>query len=285
MSYPPATPRAAGSLEPLPRVLVVASGASRCGTTVASALLAATAAAAGRRLVAVDATESGALRPLLGAALGPAAAPDHPPTSGADPLGAAPVVLDAPASALLPLFEAAPVVAGAAVLVDAGARLGPVLGALAAALAADLAAGLLVVTGTAPAQLAAAYALVKVAAQRKLAPAIEVVIVGGTAAEAADAFALLAGGARRFLDRPLALAAHVPEDPSLAVAFAAGMSVHDAAAGSPAAAALAPLAERWAASPRSAAAPSAAAPPRPTPRRPAVPGLSGPLAFAAAPAR
>ena len=298
MSYPPAAPRSVTSAatqgggagaraghDPLPQVLVAASGASRCGTTLSSAILAVAASALGRDVLLVDASSSGALLPLLG-------------VHGATFAAVSPTLTAAEAgvAALVPLFEAPPVSTGDAVLVDAGARLGNVLGALAAALAAGLAPGLLVVTGTEAAQLAAAYALIKVAAERGLAAATEVVIVGGDATEARDAFALLTAGVRRFLDRPLALAAHVPEDPSLAVALAAGMSVHDAAAGSPAVAALNALAGRWAvaasppvASPDAAARSVRAAGARlaaaPAPRRPAVPGLTGPLAFAAAPAR
>ncbi len=298
MSYPSLAQRAAtparsggaaavrGVDGPLPQILVAASGATRCGTTLASALVAVTASALGRNVLLVDATQSGGMLPLLGA-------PASPPFAAVSPTLTAAA---ADVAALVPLFEAGPVSTGDAVLVDAGARLGNVLGALAAALAAGVTPGLLVVTGTEAAQLAAAYALIKIAAERGLSAATEVVIVGGDEAEARDAFALLTAGVRRFLDRPLALAAHVPEDPSLAVALSAGMSVHDAAAGSPAAAALTDLAGRWAAS---APAPAAGAPnesaraartsrPQPAaspPRRPAVPGLSGPLAFAAAPAR
>ncbi|HEY0776404.1 MAG TPA: hypothetical protein VGD56_00420 [Gemmatirosa sp.] len=297
MSYPAPAQRAASSArsggvrvarggDALPRVLIAASGATRCGTTVASALVAATASALGREVLVVDASQSGAMLPLLGA-------PASAPFAAVSPTL---TVAAADVAALVPLLEAPPVSTGDAVLVDAGARLGNVLGALAAALAAGITPGLLVVTGTEAAQLAAAYALIKIAAERGLTAATEVVIVGGDEAEARDAFALLTAGVRRFLDRPLALAAHVPEDPSLAVALSAGMSVHDAAAGSPAAHALADLAGRWATSGHAPAATAvapnavAALEPRPRPvaappRRPAVPGLTGPLAFAAAPAR
>ena len=318
MSYPPSAQRAASTARsggaapvrggdgPLPQILVAASGATRSGTTLASAILAATTSLHNRDVLLIDATQSGAMRPLLGVPAASAFASVSPSLT----------VAETSVAALVPLFEAPPVATGDAVLVDAGARLGNVLGVLAAALAAGLTPGLLVVTGTDATQLAAAYALIKIAAERGLTTATEVVIVGGDDAEARDAFALLTAGVRRFLDRPLALAAHVPEDPSLAVALAAGMSIHDAAAGSPAAAALAELAGRWAASDHtpaataappialpvaatpSASVPSAASPSspvargvRPQPalaaslRRPAVPGLTGSLAFAAAPAR
>lgn len=300
MSYLPAAHRTASSAalpgglagvrgreEPLPQILVAASGASRCGTTLSSAIIAVTSSSLGRDVLLVDASQSGALLPLLGVPTRPFAAVSPTLT-----------VAEANVAGLVPLLESPPVSAGHAVLIDAGARLGNVLGALAAALAAGLTPGLLVVTGTEAAQLAAAYALVKVAAERGLTAATEIVVVGGDPAEARDAFALLTAGVRRFLDRPLTLAAHVPEDPSLAVALAAGMSVHDAAAGSPAVAALAALAGRWAAAtpvpapvlpPNALAAVAPSVSPRvgaaPPPRRPAVPGLTGPLAFAAAPAR
>lgn len=274
----PTGPR--GEEPPLPQLLIVASGASRSGTSLTSAILAASTSALGRDLLLIDACQSGTLLPMLGAQSSFVAVS---PTLTVAEVGVA---------ALVPLFEAPPVSTGDAVLVDAGARLGTVLGALAAALAVGHAPGLLVVTGTDASQIAAAYALIKVAAERGLTTTAEVVIVGGDAIEARDAFALLTAGVRRFLDRPLVFAAHVPEDPSLALALSAGMPVHDAATGSPAALALASLATRWAASSVSTS-PSAPVPP-PNPgrpaaavpaRRPAVPGLSGSLAYAAAPAR
>lgn len=269
-----------GSAAPLPQVLVAASGAARCGTTLSAAILAVTASALGRDVLLIDTCPGGAMLPLLGA----------PAASTFAAVGPTLRAAAAGVASLVPLLESSPVAAGDAVLVDAGSRLGNVLGALAAALAAGITPGLLVVTGTDTAQLAAAYALIKVAAERGLTTLTEVIIVGGEETEARDAFALLTAGVRYFLDRPLLLAAHVPEDPSLAVALAAGMSVHDAATGSPAVAALDPLATRWAASaPAVAAVPALAAAPRapgaPPSRRPAVPGLTGSLAFAAAPAR
>jgi MinD-like ATPase involved in chromosome partitioning or flagellar assembly len=126
-------------------------------------------------------------------------------------------------------------------LIDAGAELAAVRDAL----ARNPGALLLVVTGTGPASLAAAFALVKATAADRA----EIIVVGGDSAEAAAAHARLDEGARHFLGRPLPLAAAVPEDPSLAVALAAGMPVHEAAAGSPAAAALHALAERAALAP------------------------------------
>ena len=268
-----------GDAGPVPQILVAASGAARCGTTLSAAILAVTASALGRDVLLVDTCPGGTVLPLLGA----------PTATNFAAIGPTLRAAAAGVAALVPLLEATTISGSDAVLVDAGSRLGNVLGALAAARAAGRSPGLLVITGTDAAQLAAAYALIKVAAERGLTDATEVVIVGGDEQEAHDAFVLLTAGVRRFLDRPLLLAAHVPEDPSLAVALAAGMSVHDAAAGSPAAAALAPLAARWAASAPTPIAvpaiPAVSRPGTPPPRRPAVPGLSGSLAFAAAPAR
>jgi hypothetical protein len=143
------------------------------------------------------------------------------------------------------------------VIVDGGSRLDTVSACLeAAAPAGDAGSAggadngrnarvrLLVVTGADPIGLAASYALVKAAGQR--APLVETLVLANRLDEeaAAHAFAQLDAGARHFLERPLALAGAVPDDSCLDVALRAGMLLHDAAAGSPAAVAIQPIAER-----------------------------------------
>lgn len=248
-------------------------------------MLAVSAAALGRAVRLVDAATSDAARGDAQAAL----------------LGVVPATLApgtaVPVSATLALAHVAPgdapALAGAVadaraasdlVIVDAGSRLAGVEAALAGACLAaagepaaawggarNPAALLLVVTGTDAPALAAAYALVKVCASGASPGGIshgdvaaEVLVAGVDAAQAAAAAAHLDEGTRHFLARPLRLAAAVPDDPSLAVALGAGMTVHDAAAGSPAAAALHALAERAGAA-HDRMQP-AAAPPRSTPR-------------------
>jgi MinD-like ATPase involved in chromosome partitioning or flagellar assembly len=223
----------------LPRVLVVAGSTAGAGTSVTAAILAASAAALGRTVRLVDAA-GGAQAALLGLA-GPL---DGQPTPASTTLSA----VASPPGDLAAALAAAR--AAHLVVVDAGSRLTTARAALDAA-AGDApagprnpAAGLLVVTGTEPAALAAAFALVKALAAGLPAPSVDVLVVGADLAAAEAAFAHLDHGARQFLARPLRLAAAVPADLSLAVALGAGMPVHDAAAGSPAATALQPLAER-----------------------------------------
>jgi hypothetical protein len=231
------------------------------------------AAALGRHVHLVDAA-GGAQLPLLGVAPELLAADAPAPVSATLALTAVPTSHDTavgdPAT-LAAALQSAP--AADLVVVDAGARLDGVQAALAVARGIPGPPGarnpdplLLVATGTEAPALASAYALVKACA----AGPAEVLVVGADPAAAAAAFAHLDEGARHFLARPLRLAAVVPDDPSLAVALAAGMSVHDAAAGSPAAAALHAVAER--------APASAAAPVRPHPS----PAPPRPAAFAAA---
>lgn len=246
-------------------------------------MLAVSAAALGRAVCLVDATAGDVQAALLGVAPAALTAGVAVPVSAT--LALAQVAPgDAPALAVTVADARA---ASDLVIVDAGSRLAGVDAALAAACLAaagepagawggarNLAALLLVVTGTDAPALAAAYALVKACASgalhgdaRRGDVAAEVLVAGADAAQAAAASAQLDEGTRHFLARPLHLAGAVPDDPSLALALGAGMTVHDAAAGSPAAAALHALAERAGAARAGAAragAASRSAPPRPS---------------------
>jgi MinD-like ATPase involved in chromosome partitioning or flagellar assembly len=246
-------------------------------------MLAVSAAALGRRVHLVDAASAGdvgAQAALLGVA--PAAL-----AAGVAPVSATLTLAHLAAGDTLALAGALGEARSAAdlVVVDAGSRLESVRAVLDAALATAPATGtaarnpaalLLVVTGSDALALAAAYAWIKACAGDGApgAVAAEVVVVGGDPAAAAAACAHLDEAARHFLARPVRLAAAVPDDPSLAVALGAGMSVHDAAAGSPAAAALHALAER--------AAGRLAAPPARPPARPSSYAPSPALGYAPA---
>ena len=258
------------------QVVVVGSGRGGAGTSVLAALLALAAAGAGRRVLLVDADEHvGPHRFLLGVA------PAH--ALGDLRHGLPLDALAVPVSATLSLVPGGPGMAGAAagdsadappippaerrallrrvtslhaghdvVVVDGGSRLDTVSACVEAALptaaAADAAGNpgvrLLVVSGADPIALAASYALVKAVTQR--APAVTPLVLANRLDDdaAAHALAQLDQATRHFLDRPLTLAGAVPDDGCLDVALRAGMLLHDAAAGSPAALAIQPIAER-----------------------------------------
>ena len=275
-------------------MVVVGSGRGGAGTSVVAGMLALSAAALDRRVLLVDADEHvGPQRWLMGVA---AAAP-HAPGFAALRGGLALDALLLPVSATLTLVpggagadagaldagadapDAPPpldpaerrallrrVVAGFGthdlVVVDGGSRLDAVAACVDVAVAAGLAPRLLVVAGADPIALAASYALVKAVAAR--APQVEAeVLVNRADADAARlAHAQLDQAARHFLDRPLRLAGAVPEDGSLDLALRAGMPLVDAAADSPAAVAVQPIAARLAGAP---AAPAARPVPPPRP--------------------
>lgn len=246
-----------------PWVFVVASGRGGAGTSTVAAMLALACAAGGAPTLLVDADEQvGPQRLLLGV----------PATDGARGIGDlrdATTSADAllvPVGATLALLpgggaDAAPFAPGerrvalarasaafarhAAVVLDAGARLDAVHAAAEAARAvAPRATELLVVAGREPVALAASYALVKALGER--APDLPASVVANRAGDDDAAFivAQLAEGARRFLGRELPLAGALPDDACLDAALRAGMPLPDAAAGSPAAAAVEAMAAR-----------------------------------------
>jgi MinD-like ATPase involved in chromosome partitioning or flagellar assembly len=114
------------------------------------------------------------------------------------------------------------------VVVDAGSRID---GVDAACALGDCT--LLLVLGDARADLAVGYAMAKHAAARPAAPALAAVTNRLDALSARWAAESLADACARFLGRPMLVAGHLADDPTLAAALAAGMPVADAAAGSP----------------------------------------------------
>jgi flagellar biosynthesis protein FlhG len=250
-----------------PHVLVVGSGKGGAGTSVVASLVALSAAAAGRRVLLVDADPHvGPLRYLLGTPDAPALADLR---AGLDVERAA-----TPVSATLSLVAGGP---GSSrtpadpaehrallrrvttlypkhdlVVVDGGSRLDTVCASCEAGNAVPT--RLLVVAGTDPIALAASYALVKAATDRSASlpggPLSCDVIVNRHDEDAARrAYAQLDAAVRDFLGKTPAqagvrYAGALPDDVCLDVALRAGMPLQDAAAGSPAAVAAQSLVER-----------------------------------------
>lgn len=257
-------PRAATST-PLPErgAVVVGGGKGGVGTSTVAALLALLAAAEGTRTLLVDADETlGALALLLGAqpaagwpalrgggeaerrlhSLSPAL--DLLPGGGAGDAPFSPVerrTLFRRVGALYGGYEL--------VVVDGGSRLDALLAACDAGLGR-----LLLVAAPERIALAATHALAKAVEARHAGCAIEVLVNRADEASGARAFRELSLAAERFLARGLEYAGAVPDDDCLHAGVAAGMSVQDAADGSPAATVLYAVARRLVTSVGAAAA-------------------------------
>lgn len=230
-----------------PTVLVVASGKGGTGVSLVSALLGLAMAEEGRRVLLVDGTDSyGALHVMLGVA------PRHrlaelrggtvqaeelltPVTDlltllpgGADEAGAAPLstterqVLSRRARELFDGFDL--------VVVDAGSRLDAVLGAC-----GDGVEQLLIVATDDQITMAASHALLKAVDARLPGLAVNVVVNRADDAQAIAVHDHLSTAAAQFLGREVGHAGALPHDHCLQAAMGAGMTVQDAAAGSPAA--------------------------------------------------
>jgi len=132
------------------------------------------------------------------------------------------------------------------VVVDAGSR----MHGIAAACTLSTECTLLLVVGDARADLAASFAVAKFASNLAYPPALSVVSNRVDPTSGTWAANALANACARFLDRAMAVVGHVPDDPTLAAALAAGMPIADAAHGSPASEAAALLIESLLAPPR-----------------------------------
>ena len=230
-------------------VIVVAGGKGGVGTTTVAALLAVAAAVAGRRTLVVDGDgRVGALQLMFGAvprSLGelrggalaavdlvtPIAATLHvAPGAAADVEGVPPAEARALGLRVAELYDGYELV-----VVDAGSSMQGVLGACAQAEARG--GQLMVVTTGDTIAAAAGYALLKLAAARY--PTLEARVVANRHDDRAGADALASSAASHFLGREAPVAIAVPDDALLARAVGAGMTVQDAADGSPAAHAVA----------------------------------------------
>jgi len=231
-----------------PTVLVVASGKGGVGVSLVSALLGLAVAGEGWRVLLVDGTESyGALHLMLGVT------PRHPlaalrggqaqveelltpvadtlalfPGGGAEPPDAAP--LSATERQLMFRRIADVYDRFDLVVIDAGSRLEAVLTACGAGVT-----HLCMVASEDRIALAATHALLKAVDARLPGLPVDVVANRATEHDALHVHASLAEAAERFLGRSLRLAGAIPDDACLQGGLAAGMTVQDAAAGSPAA--------------------------------------------------
>lgn len=116
------------------------------------------------------------------------------------------------------------------VVVDAGNRIANINAATGA-----MADRLVAVVQPERISAAAAYALVKVTGSRFPGLPVDVLVNRSSGPEAGETFREIEGAAVRFLGRSLSFAGAVPQDASLESAIAAGMSLQQAALGSPAA--------------------------------------------------
>jgi MinD-like ATPase involved in chromosome partitioning or flagellar assembly len=208
-------------------VLVVAGGKGGTGTSLVAALLALAVAGEGRRVLLVDAVAGvPALARLVGAVPGAEPVPVGDTLALLAPAAAA----DADARANLLARAAAGRDGHDLVVVDAGARLEAVLAACDTGVSR-----LALVTTEDRVALAATHALLKAVDARLPALPADVVVNRAGEREALAVHDHLATAAERFLGRPLGLAGAVPDDPCLPGGLGAGMTVQDAAAGSPAA--------------------------------------------------
>lgn len=229
-------------------VLVVASGKGGTGVSLAAALLGLAVAGEGRQVLLVDGTESyGALHLMLGVV------PRHPltalrggqaqveelltpvaetialfPGGGADLPDAAPLghaereVLFRRVAELYGRFDL--------VVVDAGSRLEAVLTACGGGVSR-----LLLVATDDQIAMAATHALLKAVEARMPGIGVDVLVNRATERDAMAVHDHLATAAERFLGRAIGLAGAIPDDFCLQGGLGAGMTVQDAAAGSPAA--------------------------------------------------
>ena len=243
--------------------VVFGSGKGGAGTSVVATLVALAAAAAGTNVLLVDADEHvGPLGHLLGTR------PRHALAELRAGLDAEALVV--PISETLSLLPGGPGTAASPaeapivpaerrallrrvaalyeryelVVIDGGSRLDLVCACCDAAAAGGAAARLVAVTGVDPISLAATYALVKAVGERHEVASTGLLVNRADADAATRAFGQADEATRQFLGRALEYAGALPDDGSLDLALRAGMTLHDAAAGSPAAVAAQELAAR-----------------------------------------
>ncbi len=238
------------------RVVIVGGGKGGVGTSTVAALLAISAAESGHRVLLVDGDEFAGVQHLMFGVM-----PSFPLAAlrGGDVLPQDLVIPVASTLHLLPggaSLDSAPITPPERralfrrvsslydqydlVVADGGSRLDSVLSLAAAGVERVVA-----VTTTDRIATAATYALVKAVHARHAGLPIEVVVNGhDDPLLPAAPYQQIAAGALSFLQRSVALGGTVPHDPSLRAAVGEGMTVQDAAHGSPAALALGAVAAR-----------------------------------------
>lgn len=230
-----------------PAIVVVASGKGGTGVSLVSALVGLAVAGEGRRVLLVDGTDSyGALHVMLGVEPRHRLAELRGGTvqaeallvtvtetlsllpGGADEPGEQPMsaterqLLSRRARELYDGFDL--------VVVDAGSRLDAVLGAC-----GDGVDRLVVLATDDQVTMAASHALIKAVEARLPGLPVDVLVNRADEGAAAVVHGHMATAAMQFLGREVGHAGAVPHDHCLQTGMGAGMTVQDAAAGSPAA--------------------------------------------------
>ncbi len=240
-----------------PTMLLVASGKGGVGTSMIAALAALAAAARGERVLLVDASESGGGLHHLFAVR---------PTTAIWALTNTRTPVD---DAMIPINDRLTLIAGGTngggptpttdvdrrtalarlarvysrfqlVIFDGGSRLDSVT-----AITELVEPALLLVTSADRLALAANYALVKTVSARRPDAIVSVLSNRHGEAVASDACEFLVGACSHFLGRTIDVAGAVPDDPCLQAGVGAGMTVHDALEGSPAAEAVRAVLSRF----------------------------------------
>lgn len=236
-------PRTAGD-DSAPPVLVIGSGKGGVGTSTIATLIALVGAARGTRVLLVDADSSlASLHLLLNAPAGPG-------------IGALRGAGAEPHELVIPLSETLSLLPGAgaddrltsverrtlfrriatlylsfdAVVVDGGSRLESVLAACGGGVRRVLA-----VTDSGRVSIAGSYALIKVLRREKPEVPVELLVNHVEPAVARQVASEVAEAARHFLGAEVGCVGSVPDDHCLSAGIRAGMSLQEAAAGSPAA--------------------------------------------------
>jgi flagellar biosynthesis protein FlhG len=235
----------------LPRVVAVGSGKGGVGTSGIAALLGLTVSSRGHDVLLVDGDENvGTLHLLLGArpryGFGALRRGEAVPEQLLVPLGPTLTLLAGGGAAdgddpLLSSAERRVLFRRASsfydgydlVVVDGGSRLDSVLGICGAGVGR-----LLTVTTGDHISVAAAYALIKATDARFPGIPVEVLVNQQDERTARQAYDQLQAGAAHFLRRAVGYAGAIPDDACLRAGMAAGMTVADAAAGSPTAVAV-----------------------------------------------
>lgn len=240
-----------------PTMLLIASGKGGVGTSMIAALAALAAAARGQHVLLVDASESGgglhhlfAVRPTTGMwSLTDTRTPVDDAlmqindrltliaggTNAGGPTPATDVDRRTALARLARIYSRYQLV-----IFDGGSRLDSVT-----AITELVDPSLLLVTSADRLALAANYALVKTVSTRRRDASVTVISNRHGEAVAADACEFLVGACSHFLGRTIDVAGSVPDDPCLQAAVGAGMTVHDALEGSPAAEAVRAVLSRF----------------------------------------